>query len=1066
MKFKKSVFLFVYFIFIFLSSVDLYSLSLNLQAESNNREKYKIKIVVVSLENEEWKSILSSIEQELTENNYEYQIIIKNDINLKSLISGEYSLLLTTFNTFKQSNKNEIKKVILINEFHLFYPLQICTTNFANINTFEELDDKPLALPLNYNYRHVAEEILRLGSDYDIWKLAKLWKWAKRWHHLSISEALNRLKEYEGKGKEEEVAAIFLVDIFPSEEVKTYRLAHKGLRFKLISIDEKILNILSEKYKTVLIPKSRYNEYNGFKDPIDILTIGIIKEKFVEHPFIFIQEGENKKFEDIIRRAVANYYKKMGDILAFKKETQEEATEYYISADLILPNNKEILEELANTYNKRGLLELAREEYNKLNELYPTNYKYAKAHIDLLKEIRGKTPDVVPTELRFSAMASFKDDSLMAKNYFEVEKPPSYQRIFRFYLDFPIKKYKTNFFIGYDNINLHDFTTVYTGQAFQNFNETIPQPLKSNRGMVRIWHLINKNQRLTFHLYYEDKKIENDLAGGIITKSNSRMTTNNIYSSIFNHDYISENIYNHFKFRFFREDSSYQPFGLYAGPELKFPSAIIGQNSATPQNIIKDHYSFENHISYFLSTWKGYHEFKINLEFERTNINSLLEDFSGGLFLFTQDDLNSIPYNRILGVGKQSLDRFSINKYSLSIEDDCQINDKFSFNLGLRYDLEILSNDHSFKNVLYEKELPLNLTREINIDRNNFAPRISFTYDLFGNGMSTIGAAYGIFYKSALVDLLLNESIYNNISYSILTVFKANDISIIPRDIFIISPDMVFPYTHYFSINLSQNIFSDLLHDISANISYRHEWGLKDLRNRPINPLNAATGKRFFPNLGDIKLIESSGRSKLNSLSIGLKTNMFPQKYQFSLSYTLAKIENFVDNFLDIPANPFDLDDEWGPSINDIRHSFNLFIAYILPYDISLGANLILTSGKPYNIITGVDNNNDGYLTDRPDGMGRNSARAPGYSCLNLMFSKNLNIKNNYNIDLIINVFNLFNHVNYDPISIIGNKKSSIFGQPTMAFEPLNIQFSIRFNFGKQPLTVIQLEPLIFSDIF
>jgi hypothetical protein len=39
-------------------------------------------------------------------------------------------------------------------------------------------------------------------------------------------------------------------------------------------------------------------------------------------------------------------------------------------------------------------------------------------------------------------------------------------------------------------------------------------------------------------------------------------------------------------------------------------------------------------------------------------------------------------------------------------------------------------------------------------------------------------------------------------------------------------------------------------------------------------------------------------------------------------------------------------------------------------------AVLALQSGRPFNITTGVDNNGDGHLKDRPAGVGRNARRS------------------------------------------------------------------------------------------
>src|SRR5213078_4302792 len=72
---------------------------------------------------------------------------------------------------------------------------------------------------------------------------------------------------------------------------------------------------------------------------------------------------------------------------------------------------------------------------------------------------------------------------------------------------------------------------------------------------------------------------------------------------------------------------------------------------------------------------------------------------------------------------------------------------------------------------------------------------------------------------------------------------------------------------------------------------------------------------------------------------------------------------------------------EWGPSAQDIRHRLqaNLFLPPVRGFRLALNG-LVYQSGAPYNITTGVDDNHDLVINDRPlDAtgrvIGRNSAR-------------------------------------------------------------------------------------------
>jgi hypothetical protein len=104
-------------------------------------------------------------------------------------------------------------------------------------------------------------------------------------------------------------------------------------------------------------------------------------------------------------------------------------------------------------------------------------------------------------------------------------------------------------------------------------------------------------------------------------------------------------------------------------------------------------------------------------------------------------------------------------------------------------------------------------------------------------------------------------------------------------------------------------------------------------------------------------------------------------------------------------------------------------------------------SGRPYGIYTGVDDNNNGDLSDDlPEGVGRNSERTDGYFNVDLRLSKLFELST-FNLELIVDAFNIFNTVNYSPGSYVGNQKSSLFKEPTAALAPRGVQLGFRVGF-------------------
>jgi hypothetical protein len=93
------------------------------------------------------------------------------------------------------------------------------------------------------------------------------------------------------------------------------------------------------------------------------------------------------------------------------------------------------------------------------------------------------------------------------------------------------------------------------------------------------------------------------------------------------------------------------------------------------------------------------------------------------------------------------------------------------------------------------------------------------------------------------------------------------------------------------------------------------------------------------------------------------------------------------------PSNSYDLASDWGRSNNDQRHRLqaNLQLGY-QPWGFQMRVNPFWSSGRPYNITTGSDNNGDGTINDRPAGVQRNSGNGPSNYNVNVTFSKTFSL--------------------------------------------------------------------------
>src|SRR5260370_15161891 len=98
--------------------------------------------------------------------------------------------------------------------------------------------------------------------------------------------------------------------------------------------------------------------------------------------------------------------------------------------------------------------------------------------------------------------------------------------------------------------------------------------------------------------------------------------------------------------------------------------------------------------------------------------------------------------------------RFSFNTNDLAFfaADSCRLLPRFTLNLGLRYDYEMLPSP-----ILPNSAVPQ--TQSLPSDKKNLGPRIGFAWDVFGDGKTAVRGGYGIYYGR-----VINSTIYNSLT--------------------------------------------------------------------------------------------------------------------------------------------------------------------------------------------------------------------------------------------------------------------------------------------------------------
>ena len=238
-------------------------------------------------------------------------------------------------------------------------------------------------------------------------------------------------------------------------------------------------------------------------------------------------------------------------------------------------------------------------------------------------------------------------------------------------------------------------------------------------------------------------------------------------------------------------------------------------------------------------------------------------------------------------------------------------------------------------------------------DKNNFAPRIGFAWDPFGNGRTAVRGAYGIFYDTINSDVIQNTSQPYRYTFTIPTPYSLTDplrgqpaipltIDVTnPRfvglqEIFYPDPTLVSPYIQQFNLNVQREVVKDL----SVQVAYVGKIGRKLLMGVSTNPALFAPGatvgninnRRLIPGFGNLQNISSRANSTYHAFQLEA-TKRMSRGFSVQGAYTWSKSLDQASAIAlgGAVPNVFDLRTQWGRSDFDARHVMALSWIWDLP---------------------------------------------------------------------------------------------------------------------------------------
>ncbi len=652
-------------------------------------------------------------------------------------------------------------------------------------------------------------------------------------------------------------------------------------------------------------------------------------------------------------------------------------------------------------------------------------------------------------EVHGSGLFFLQNGALNDRPIFTTETPPSGQQRFGFTIGGPIIQDRSHYFGSYEGrrARLHNVVTSPAAAG-----QLVPSDEDEHILFFKVDHKSNTNDLLTVR--YNGQRFRwSDEPGGLWLPGSGTQFKNDVHTVLVSHTRLLSNAtLNQFRAQFAHfvdERLDLNPTLYIERIGYSIEGGLIGPYpfGASPEK------TFE--IADTLSHKRGMHSFKFGfgLKDVRSHNQSLARGF-GALYYAGGPGVATSPFAFARGVGTESqatTDPHSLSGYGF-VQDDWRVSSRLSLNLGVRYDVESISNVDGYT---------------ASADRNNIQPRLGVAWEPMDDNLVVRGGLglytqQHLLYAIGRVDLEGPDGtqIYNAIPGQV----GFNEATPPPRDIVVLDPAFHSPYSLQATAGVERRILGiqfgadyiylrgrELMSLIDTNPpasiseSTIRSVAAADL-TRPIRPVSG--GFREIIALGN------EGQSWYHGLQV--KVSQSSGQVQTMASYTLSTAEDQA-NF-QLPEDSRNLDAERGRSDSDIRHNFVVGFTWQLPggpaalNGWTLSGTAQVRSNRPYTQTWGNDQNGTTQNDARPGG--RNTLTTGTYRNIDLSLVRQFHVGSK-TIEGRLEAFNVFSMVNYN--EYIGSLSAgyydsqnvfrSLYSQPVTAFPQRRLQLAAVVRF-------------------
>lgn len=427
-----------------------------------------------------------------------------------------------------------------------------------------------------------------------------------------------------------------------------------------------------------------------------------------------------------------------------------------------------------------------------------------------------------------------------------------------------------------------------------------------------------------------------------------------------------------------------------------------------------------------------------------------------------------------------------IRQAGLYLQDNWTLNDRFTFNLGVRYDhtlgdIPAMNSQTTLLgiNTTYSSA-PSNVTYPgipDLISFNTVSPRLGMTVRLDESGRTVFKTNYGRLYGKLATSMFNSKSPGNTPSdterYNPATGKYDIPVSIVNNQInFAIDPNLRNQYTDQYYVGIERQLMASMGLDASFVVKKEGDFiRLNDVGGTyaPLLINNVFRGaaypitafNRVSPSAASLFEVVNRTDFAQDFKAFFVQLNKrFSNQWQGQLSYTWQNAQAYAtgtvtgstqQDFSSLSSTtgfgrtPNDLINAYGPTPTNSTNSWKVSSTYRAPFDIVIGARYSYESGRPYGrLITARLNQGNTTILAEP----RGAYYMDAVNDLQIRLDKDFKLANQQSFRLSLDMFNLFNAGTV--LTVLNNSSQTGdagFGQTNTVVQPRRFTVGLRYQF-------------------